>query len=92
MTMESEEQLRARARQRAEDKVGFYVHLGVYLVVNAALWLLWFVTSPELFPWPVFVSIFWGIGIGAHAIGTYASTTYTDQLAEKEYQKLKGQR
>lgn len=88
--MLSEQEMRARARKRAEDKVGFFAHLGVYIVVNVALWLLWWLTSPTAFPWPAFVTLFWGIGLGAHGVGTFAGQSYTDELAEKEYQKLKG--
>ena len=90
MTMESEQELRAKARKRAENKIGFFVHLGIYIVINVGLWLLWWITTPDIFPWPFFVTLFWGIGIGAHAVGTFAGDKYTDDLAEREYQKLKG--
>jgi len=88
--MESEQELRARARRRAEEKVGFYFHLGAYLLVNTGLWALWFFTSRDVFPWPVFVSVFWGIGLVAHGIGTFVGDRYTESLAEKEYQRLVG--
>jgi hypothetical protein len=88
--MDGDAELRAKARKRAEDKMGFYGHLGIYLVVNISLWLLWYITSPEVFPWPIFISLFWGMGLGAHAVGTFMGQSYTDQMAEREYQKLKG--
>jgi hypothetical protein len=88
--MESEQELRIKARKRAEDKVGFYVHFGIYILVNTALWLLWWITTPEVFPWPIFITLFWGIGVGSHAVGTFAGHSFTEDLAEKEYQKLKG--
>ena len=86
--MQNEQELRAIARKRAEEKVGFYVHLGIYIVINAALWALWFLTTPGVFPWPAFITIFWGIGVVSHAIGTYFSHHYTETLAEKEYQRM----
>ncbi len=39
--MESEEELRRVARERAKRKADFYVHLAVYLAVNAFLAVLW---------------------------------------------------
>ena len=86
--MESEQELRAAARKRAEEKVGFYVHLMIYIVINAGLWALWYFTAPDQFPWPAFVTIFWGIGVVSHAIGTFFSHRYTDSLAEREYQRM----
>ncbi|NLK26165.1 MAG: 2TM domain-containing protein, partial [Euryarchaeota archaeon] len=48
----------------------------------------WFLTTPGVFPWPAFITIFWGIGVVSHAIGTYFSHHYTETLAEKEYQRM----
>jgi hypothetical protein len=33
--------LALRARKRAEDKAGFFIHLGMYAIVNAFLASLW---------------------------------------------------
>ena len=55
-----------KAKKRVEEIKGFYTHLLVYALVNAALFVLNLVTSPrELwFYWPLFG---WGIGVVAHA-------------------------
>ena len=90
--MESEQDLRAIARKRAEEKVGFYVHLAIYIVINTGLWLLWFITSPDSFPWPAFVTLFWGIGLASHGVGTFVGQRYTESMAEREYQKLREKR
>jgi len=44
------------------------------------------------FPWFIFVLMFWGIGLAAHGIRAFVSQGYTDILAEREYQRLRGQR
>lgn len=44
------------------------------------------------FPWFIFVLVFWGIGLVAHGIRAFISHDYTDIMAEREYQRLKGQR
>ncbi|WP_019177218.1 2TM domain-containing protein [Methanomassiliicoccus luminyensis] len=86
--MESEQELWARARQRAEDKMGFYIHLGFFILVNAALIGIWWFTGGGFF-WPAFVLGFWGIGLAAHAIGTFGSGRYTDRLVQREYERLR---
>jgi len=54
---------RRRARQMAEARWAFRFHLPIYLIVNAALVIIWFFTGPSNFPWPVFPIFFWGIGV-----------------------------
>jgi len=90
--MASEDLLRERARQRAEDKAGFFVHLGIYLAVNAFFWVIWWFTGPGGFPWPVFIMAAWGIGVVAHGIGAFAGGSFVDRMAEKEYQRMKGEK
>lgn len=86
--MESEEDLRARARRRAEDKMGFYIHVLFFVLVNAMLFVIWW-WSGGGFPWPLVVLGFWGIGLAAHAVGTYGSGRYTERLVDREYQRLR---
>jgi hypothetical protein len=39
--MTSDEELMRAARKRAEEKVGFYIHLTVYVAVNLLLVVVW---------------------------------------------------
>ena len=57
---------RKRAEKRVEDIKGFYIHLGVYLTVNAMLFLIDLVASQDSvwFYWPL---LGWGIGVAIHA-------------------------
>lgn len=59
-----------RARRRVEAKLGFYIHLFVYLAVNVLLVVLNLMYTPQYlwFLWPLFG---WGIGIVFHALGVY---------------------
>lgn len=90
--MDEDQLLRDRAYRIAEEKAGFYIHLVAFLLVNAGLWSLWFFTSPTSFPWPVFVTIFWGFGLVMHGAGAFFGEGYTESLAEKEYRRLKEKR
>lgn len=55
-----------RARKRVRDVRDFYVHLGVYLIVNGALFAINMLTSPDTlwFYWPL---LGWGVGVAIHA-------------------------
>ena len=90
--MASEEELRRKARVRAEAKLGFYIHLAVYLAVNAMLILIWYFTTylrGFVFPWFLFPLVFWGIGLVAHYLTVFGHTGYLDKMTEQEYRKLK---
>ena len=59
-----------RARQRVQAVKGFYIHLAVYILVNAGLWLINLVTSPAAF-WFYWPLLGWGIGLAAHAVAVF---------------------
>jgi hypothetical protein len=60
----------ARAKRAARAKMAFYVHLAVYLAVNALLIAINLLTSAGhlWFQWPL---LGWGIGVLVHAIVTF---------------------
>jgi len=63
--MEEDDRYR-RARSRVRRLRGFYVHLAVYLLVNAGLLVVNLVVGrPYWFVWPLFG---WGIGLLAHGL------------------------
>jgi len=79
----------------AEARVGFKRHLTTYLSVNVLVWLLWYFTGSfgssygDLFlPWPLWMTLGWGIGIMLHFFGVYVNNFYNS--VEREYEKLKG--
>jgi uncharacterized protein (DUF486 family) len=86
----TDDELRQVARKTAEEKAGFYTHLGIYIVVNIFFFILWFVTSgPGTFPWFLIILFGWGIGLVGHYIGTFRGKAYIERMAEKEYQRMK---
>ena len=56
-----------KAKKRVNEIRGFYTHLGVYLLINAMLFLINITTSPDMlwFFWPLFG---WGLGVAMHAV------------------------
>ncbi len=91
----TEDELRRKAEKIAKDKVGFQVHFGIYLAVNAFLIAIWYFTvTPHgsIFPWFIFPLFGWGIGIVGHFLGAYRGEGYVNRKTEEEYQRLKKQK
>lgn len=88
--MVSDEDLRRRAEKRAEEKIGFYTHFGIYIIVNLLIFLIWlFFSVRGSFPWFIFPLFGWGIGIFAHFVAVFKVPGLRVRMAEKEYDKLK---
>jgi hypothetical protein len=79
--------------QIAKDRVEFKRHLMVYVVINIFLWILWYVTSGQMYsgnsvlPWPAWVTLGWGIGVIFNYFSAYQFNK-KDSI-EREYEKLK---
>lgn len=75
----------------AQKRASFKLHLTVYIIMNIFLWLLWYFTGQHAsgngFPWPVWASFGWGIGLFFHFLGAYIYPK--NYSIEREYQKLK---
>lgn len=61
-----EEKIRRKIKKRQEERQGFIIHLVIYLLLNLMFWMMWLTSSPVGFPWPVFISLPWGVGMFAH--------------------------
>lgn len=78
-----------RAKKRAAAKLGFYIHLGVYLLVITILVIL-NLTSGETYFWAKWPMFGWGIGVFWHAMGVYVfngKSTIQERMIEKEMEK-----
>ena len=74
-----------KARRRVEEIRGFYIHLVVYVLVNAFLFLIDSTTSPGVF-WFYWPLMGWGIAVVLHALrvfgGTFGSNWEEKKIAE----------
>ena len=78
------------AKERVEKKMGFVIHSGVYVVVNAGLIALNLTRSPDKY-WFIWPLCGWGIGIVFHAIkvfGPSSTASLKEKMIEKEQEKL----
>jgi len=86
------DELRAAALQSLERKREFRVHLAVFAVVNALLWLAWGLVLAYTgfwFPWPAFPTAGWGLGLGIHSWETYGRRPFTAEQVEREAARLR---
>lgn len=90
--MESaDQQLWLVAKRRAKFKRS----LSAYVLVIPFLWIIWFLTMPELsryerFPWPIWPMLGWGLGLGIQYLNAYVFEV--DSLEQREYDKLRAKK
>lgn len=77
-----------RAKQRVEAKIGFYVHLFVFIGVNMLLAVINYMTSPEYW-WAKWPLMGWGFAVIVHAFFVFVFTgmQVTEAMIEKEMRK-----
>ncbi|MDB5079150.1 MAG: hypothetical protein JWP00_1074 [Chloroflexi bacterium] len=78
------------ATKRVNKKLIFYRTLTSYLVVNAFLWVLWLMTGAS-YPWPVWVTMGWGIGLAFQALDAFVlgiSAHQRRQMVEEEMRRM----
>jgi hypothetical protein len=80
-----------RAKKRVEAKVGFYIHLAVYVGVNLLLLMINLTRSPQYlwFKWPL---LGWGIGLLFHGLSVYLFSggkfqSIKERMIEEEMKK-----
>lgn len=78
-----------KAKKRVEAKLGFYIHLAVYVGANILLIIINLLTSSQYlwFKWPL---IGWGIGLFFHALGVFVfsgESAIKEQMFQKELEK-----
>jgi tRNA A-37 threonylcarbamoyl transferase component Bud32 len=86
-SLSEEERIRRRVEKRFKERQGLIIHFVAYVMVNFMLWAIWAggsITSliqaqePSIptgmlgLPWPLFVTIGWGIGMISHYINYYS--------------------
>ena len=62
-----------KAAKQVEAMTGFYIHLVVYVLVNAALVIVNWLATPGVW-WALWPILGWGIGVAAHGFAVFGST------------------
>ena len=74
----------ARARHRAEEWAGLWWHVAVYVVVNAFLWIVDWVSGDGI-GWAYWTTIPWGIGLAFHVASYLIDTRGVQQRKYERY-------
>jgi len=85
------ELLREHALQQLKKRREFATHLFAYVLINLVVWGVWLViglSSHSWWPWPVFVTLGWGIGIAFNAWDVYMRHPITEDDVEREMRHL----
>src|SRR5437868_1358147 len=87
------EAIRQRAEKRVRQRIEFVQHLSIYVIVNLILWALWFIGANALhswvmeFPWPILVTLIWGVALAIHGAVVYTQTNMMDAMRETAIQQ-----
>lgn len=77
------------ARRRAGARMGWFIHAGVYVAVNALLILMAYRHGRD---WAVYPALGWGIGLLAHGMAVQALgpvRTLHERLVTRELARLR---
>ena len=86
---DNETELRELAIERLKKLQDFRAHLLVYALVNILLWGIWALTTLGGFPWPVFVSAGWGVGVIMNAWEIYGRKPVGEAQIQHEIERLR---
>ena len=87
-----EDAVRAEALKRLKKRRDFHGHVLIYLLVNAFLVVIWAVTSPGGFFWPVFILVGWGIGVVMNAWDVYFAQDFGEDDIAREIERIEQRR
>jgi len=96
-SLDPQAELYRRAAKRADAKLHFYRHLRSYLIVNIFLWLIALFTgfnsgsgSFWSFGWPLWVTLFWGIGLVFEYVNVFMINDQRKQdMIEAEMRRMR---
>ena len=85
------EALREQALRRLKQRRDFKAHALIYVLVNAVVWTIWTIvalSSHSWWPWPVFITLGWGIGLVMNAWDVYVRRPITEDELQREIAHL----
>ncbi|MGB6083217.1 2TM domain-containing protein [Moheibacter sp.] len=77
-----------RAKKAVEEKIGFYIHLACYLIVNGYFAFLSLKDGGHF--WAIYPMAGWGIGLAFHGLGVFGffnNSAWKERQVQKELEK-----
>ncbi len=90
MNKHPDEDLRRNAERRVKLKMGFFIHAGIYVLVNLGLLAINALGGGR--PWALWPLAGWGLGLAIHGIVTFVSLRgdgLHERMLQQEIHKLK---
>jgi hypothetical protein len=84
--------LREKAIKQLRKQREFRGHLLVYVLVNTFLVVVWALTNPDGFFWPVVPIALWGIGVIMNAWDVYRGEEFSEAQIHHEMERFQGHR
>lgn len=82
-----------KSRKTVNAKLGWYLHLTTYVILNSLLITINYITSPQ-YLWFLWIVLGWGVGLCFHAVILfmfYGPSSIKEQMLKKEMEReLKG--
>ena len=91
----SPEGLREQAVRRLKKRRDLQTHAFAYATINVLVWGVWAIigaTSHSWFPWPLWVTLGWGIGLAFNAWDVYFRHPITEEEIRRELTRLQRHR
>lgn len=78
-----------RAKKRVEQIKGFYIHFGIYILINCFILINIYLNTYNFWQWQYFITLFaWGIGVVFHAAKVFGfRLLFSKNWEEKQIQK-----
>ena len=85
------EEIMKLAKKRVILKKSLLIHLMIYIIINALLLAIYFLTTPGGYFWPIWSISGWGVGLIIHGIVVMyllSNTSGAQDSTTKEYEQL----
>jgi hypothetical protein len=89
-TATDDEAIREQALERLKKRRDFVAHALTYVLVNAAVWVIWAATGAG-YAWPAWLTGAWGIGLALNAWDAYGRRPITEADVRREIDRLRPQ-
>ena len=78
------------AKERVENRIGFFIHLSAYIIFSIIFVVIWFTASggPGEYFWPAWPIIAWGIGVLFHGISVFRNDAFFRNYRERKMKQF----